>query len=61
MDTPWYSRVMPCADACLRMKKVHLTLLCCPLLCKKTNVQLVKANFGDFKKDNVPNKILLCG
>lgn len=57
LDIPWHSRVMPCADTCLRMKKVHLTLLCCPLLCRKIqNVQLMKASFGDSKKDNVLNQ-----
>lgn len=35
-DLPWYSGVMPRADTCLRVKKVHLALLRGPLLCRKT-------------------------
>lgn len=35
-DVPWYSGVMPRADTCLSVEKVHLALLRGPLLCKKT-------------------------
>lgn len=35
-DVPWYSGVMPRADTCLSVEKVHLALLRGPLLCKNT-------------------------
>lgn len=38
-DVPWYSGVMPCADTCLSVEKVHLALLRGPLLCRKTQKQ----------------------
>lgn len=34
-ELPWHSGVMPCADTCLSVEKVHLALLRGPLLCKK--------------------------
>lgn len=34
VDVPGYSGVVPRADTCLGMEKVHLALLCGPLLCK---------------------------
>lgn len=60
IDIPWHSRVMPCADACLCMKKVHLTLLRSPLLCRKISKKkkklLLEASFGESKKDNILNQ-----
>ncbi len=35
-DVPWYSGVVPRADTCLGVEKVHLALLRGPLLCRKT-------------------------
>lgn len=35
-DVPWHSGIMPRADTCLSVEKVHLALLRGPLLCRET-------------------------